>query len=181
MVCDWCLEAPHEPARVRAAPRAMGVFAASPLPPTPRLRAVRRFNVITHQRSCRTRSPFVSRCFVNGVLPYARSVSPVRVDSPLPSVSPSADSRVECARNPRRRGISRTACPALLVGVVVILIAAIPALGSGGAALSFQECLSANGGNCASHENKGLMTPMRSPSAPTARTSTSLAIWTPGW
>ena len=63
---------------------------------------------------------------------------------------------MEWARNPRRRGISRTACPALLVGVVVILIAAIPALGSGGAALSFQECLSANGGNCASHENKGL-------------------------
>ena len=79
----------------------------------------------------------------------------MQVDSPLHSVSPSADSRVEGARN-RRRAIARTVYPALLVGVVLLLIAAIPALGSGGAALSFQECLSANGGSCASHENKGL-------------------------
>ncbi len=70
-------------------------------------------------------------------------------------MSPSAGSRVEGARN-RRRAIARTAYPALLVGVVFLLIAAIPALGSGGAALSFQECLSANGGSCASNENKGL-------------------------
>ncbi len=62
---------------------------------------------------------------------------------------------MEGARN-RRCAIARTAYPALLVGVLFLLVAAIPALGSGGTSLSFQECLSANGGSCASHENKGL-------------------------
>ncbi len=50
----------------------------------------------------------------------------------------------------------RIAYPALALGVLVLLAVAIPVLASGGAALTFQECLSASGGGCASHENAGL-------------------------
>ena len=56
----------------------------------------------------------------------------------------------------RRRSVARITYPALALGLLVLLAVAIPALGSGGAALSFQECFNADGGGCASNDNPGL-------------------------
>jgi DNA-binding beta-propeller fold protein YncE len=51
---------------------------------------------------------------------------------------------------------ARLAYPALALGFVLLLVVAIPALGSGGATLTYQECFNANGGSCESISNPGL-------------------------
>jgi DNA-binding beta-propeller fold protein YncE len=52
--------------------------------------------------------------------------------------------------------LRRLAIAALGLGALLALALAIPALGSGGTSLSFQECFNANGGGCASSSNAGL-------------------------
>jgi DNA-binding beta-propeller fold protein YncE len=53
-------------------------------------------------------------------------------------------------------GVTRFLPPSLALAALILLVVAIPALGSGGAALTYQECFNANGGGCASISNPGL-------------------------
>lgn len=54
------------------------------------------------------------------------------------------------------RSVARIAYLAPALGLLTALVVAIPALGSGGAVLSYQECFNGNGGGCASNDNPGL-------------------------
>jgi len=56
----------------------------------------------------------------------------------------------------RPRSVARIAYLVPALGLLVALVVAIPALGSGGAALTYQECFNGNGGGCASNDNPGL-------------------------